>query len=110
MTQQQIIAQAEAIQPALVEQIVQEGWIQDLQLQIWQEVLCACEDAPEKPQPGAPLLIAPPYTDLYVYHLLRQGALVAGDTEQYNQYLLLFSSRYREFAAWYLRNHKPKGA
>lgn len=101
----EIIAQADKLQAAAVDADLQRKWLQDLQLQVWQEVFCACEDAPS--EPGTELLIQAPYQDVYVYYLLRQGALLFGDMEQYNQYQLLFASRYREFAAWYLRNHKP---
>ena len=108
MTAQQIIDQADKLHLAAVDTALQRSWLQDLQLQVWQEVLCACSDAPPKPQADTPLLIDAPYTDVYVYYLLKQGALQFGDLEQYNQYQVLFSSRYREFASWYLRNHKVK--
>ena len=104
----EIIAQADKLHSGPVEEQLQLYWLQDLQLQVWQEVLCACEAAPAKPTEDSPLLIEAPYQDVYVYYLLRQGALASGDMEQYNQYQTLFSSRYREFASWYLRTHKVK--
>ena len=108
MTMEQIAQRAQGLLSSPVNRGLQEQWLQDLELQVWQEVFCACADAPAKPEPAwdAPMLIEAPYTDVYVYHILRQEALLVGDMEQYNQYLLLFSSRYREFAAWYLRNHR----
>ena len=106
MTAQQIINQADKLHLAQVDADLQLQWLQDLQLQVWQEVLSKCENAPQKPQADTDLLIEDPYTDVYVYYLLRQGALQFGDVEQYNQYQALFSSRYREFAAWYLRSHR----
>ena len=102
-----IMEQAAAMLPAPVEEALQKAWLEALELQVWQEVFCPCEDAPPKPSGDDTLLIQPPYTDIYVYHILRQEALLHGDIEQYNQYQLLFASRYREFAAWYLRNHRP---
>lgn len=107
MTVQEILGQTEKMLSAPVEEALQKSWIYDLELQLWQEVFCACEDAPGKPAMGDALLVDAPYQDVYVYHILQKEALLHGDTEQYNQYTLLFSSRYREFSAWYLRNHKP---
>ena len=104
----EITQQADKLQPSAVDEELQLAWLQALQLQVWQEVLCACEAAPAKPTAESQPLIQAPYQDVYVYYLLRQGALQFGDMEQYNQYQLLFASRYREFAAWYLRNHKVK--
>lgn len=106
MTREEVLGQAEAMLSAPVDMALQEGWLQDLELQVWQEVFCACEDAPAQPEAGEDLLIGAPYQDVYVYHLLQKAALLYGDTEQYNQYLLLFSGRYREFASWYLRTHR----
>ena len=107
MTVQEVLEQAAILLPAPVEEALQKAWLQALELQVWQEVFCACENPPKTPSGGDTLLISAPYQDVYVYHILRQEALLHGDIEQYNQYQLLFASRYREFTAWYLRNHKP---
>ena len=56
------------------------------------------------------LLASEPYgPDLYVKYLENQIDYYNGETEKYNNSLLMYQSAYLAFARWYSRSHRPLG-
>lgn len=53
------------------------------------------------------LLIADTYSDVYTDYLMAMIAYSNGETERYQNSMIMFNSNYREYANWYNRTHKP---
>lgn len=53
------------------------------------------------------LLIADTYSDVYTDYLMAMIAYSNGETERYQNSMIMFNTNYREYANWYNRNHKP---
>lgn len=53
------------------------------------------------------LLIPDTYSDVYTDYLMAMIAYSNGETERYQNSMIMFNSNYREYANWYNRTHKP---
>ena len=53
------------------------------------------------------LLIADTYSDVYTDYLMAMIAYSNGETERYQNSMIMFNTNYREYANWYNRTHKP---
>lgn len=53
------------------------------------------------------LLIADTYSDVYTDYLMAMIAYSNGETERYQNSMIMFNTNYREYADWYNRTHKP---
>jgi hypothetical protein len=53
------------------------------------------------------LLIADTYSDVYTDYLMAMIAYSNGETERYQNSMIMFNSNYREYTNWYNRTHKP---
>lgn len=53
------------------------------------------------------LLIADTYSDVYTDYLMAMIAYSNGETERYQNSMIMLNSNYREYANWYNRTHKP---
>lgn len=113
MTVSQALALGEKVGCAPATQQEMLDWLSHLDQQVYLEIHSRFQPAPapftpydHTTDPAAVLSIAPPFDDCYWMYLAKEMALAAGDLELYNQYLLLFASRFGEYAAWYCRSHR----
>lgn len=53
------------------------------------------------------LLIDDTYSDVYTDYLMAMIAYSNGETERYQNSMIMFNSNYKEYADWYNRTHKP---
>lgn len=55
----------------------------------------------------AELLVEAPYTDLYKYYLFAMIDFANGETDKYENSMIMFNNSYSEYKAWYNRTHMP---
>lgn len=59
---------------------------------------------------GTELLVPAPYDEVYISYMGMMIDMINGETARYNNSAALFNRQYADFANWYNRHHKPKGA
>lgn len=57
-----------------------------------------------------PLLVEPPYDDIYLRWLEAQIDYANGEFDRYNNVLRAYNDMYTAFSSYYSRTHMPKGA
>ena len=53
------------------------------------------------------LLIVDTYSDIYTDYLMAMIAYSNGETERYQNSMIMYNSKYKEYADWYNRTHTP---
>lgn len=54
------------------------------------------------------LLVSSPYDVIYLYYLSAQVDYQNSEIASYNNNIALYNSEYKDFAAFYRRNHRPR--
>lgn len=89
------------------------AWLNQIDTQIKQEIIDVREGADQIPfsgydsdtDPGAALLVPPPYDELYIFYLKAQMELYNGDINAYNASVAVFNSQLQGFRNQYNRLH-----
>jgi hypothetical protein len=90
------------------------GWLSTLDGQLFTEVLSFYEGAPATFTPytdadlDKQLLVADPYSDLYVKWLIAQTDLANMEITRYNNSLSVFDVAYEKWCSYYNRTHTHK--
>ena len=125
MTPYVAIAEADALQPNYYETEQKLKWLTRLDQQIKREILDTHERNAEDPLnfftegvgyesyaqedwSAIPLLVPPPYDEIYIHWLCMQIDLYNQEMEKYNNAGALFSAAYDAFAKAWHRSHRPK--
>lgn len=116
MTVYEAVSMAQQMRPSEVSvaQLVQ--WLAALDGQIWTEVVSQYEDhVPDTmptysemdadPDEETPLMVEPPYDDMYVTYLIMRIDLYNADYERYNNEAVQFNEIWQRYVNWYNRNH-----
>ena len=91
-------------------------WLSELDGQIYEEIMKNAEDAPPPPQlpyrMDASLereLLAPfPHEGLYISYMSMQVDYHNGETNRYNNGMVMFNMAYQMLENAWIRNHMPK--
>ncbi|MGN0134959.1 MAG: hypothetical protein ACI4AO_09545 [Anaerotignum sp.] len=54
------------------------------------------------------LIVQIPYTYIYIYYLAAMIDFYNGDSDRYNDTMVLFNQEWEDYAAYYRQTHKPK--
>lgn len=106
MTVNEAIAQADALKPGnQIGYEVKEAWLKKLEEQITREIVNTHEGGAVT---DGSLAASGAYEDLYIYYLCAQADRTHEEFAKYNNDMIMFNSRYDEFAKEYHRRHMPK--
>lgn len=106
----------DTLKPNGYTQMEKIGWLSYLDGMIKAEIIDTHEGAEgirffgydENTDLDTELLAAEPYgRDLYIKYLENQMDYYNGETEKYNNSLVMYQAAYLAFARWYNRNHLP---
>lgn len=117
MTIQQVLNQIDHDIPNQFDEKSKIDWLAQLDGRIFVEVISTHEGGADSfagydgntPQTRE-LLAADPYGELYLYYLEARMAYLHGESERYENARDMFNQRYRDYASWYNRTHRPKPA
>ena len=54
------------------------------------------------------LVVPVPFTDVYVFYLISMVDFYNGDSNKYNDSMILYNDAWENYAAYYLQTHTPK--
>ena len=116
MTAAQALIRADLTRPNELEPELKLGWLAALDGQIRQTLHLThegCAEAAARPVPEDPeaeLPVPPPWDELYLRYLVMRIDLENGELERYNADAACFNRAWRDYAAHYVRTHRPLGA
>ena len=115
MTIREILTAVKAVKPGQYEDPLLIRWLGELEMRIWQDILChyGPKDAPPPPvpaenDPDRVLQVAPPHDDIYVKWLCAQIDYHNAEFDRYNNGVVAFNAGLQAFADWYNRAHMPR--
>lgn len=111
----EMIDMVDKLTPNAYETIDKIQWLKHLDLQIYDEVISGCEGYEQismgeydvEQYDDTELLAPDMFSDLYRWYLEAQIGKANGETERYNNALILFQSKWQEYCNWYIRHHMP---
>ena len=122
MTISEILALVDDINPNTYDEKIKINWLSELDNKIFTSLVMTCEHVLVDDGEGNLVeptftayteddeekeLIAPnEFADIYRYYLATQIEYSNGETDRYNNSMLMFNSAYDAFERWYVRNHK----
>ena len=112
----EILADVDEIKPNTYDDNVKLRWLSELDGKIFDQIILTHEH--EVPEEGEltfepyqslseDLLVPFPYTDLYRHYLFAMIDYSNGETDRYQNSMVMFNASYQEFTNWYNRTHKP---
>lgn len=106
----EIIERVDAVKPSPYGDEAKARWLEELDGKIAVEVL-----GTEAPVYGPerwddPLLVAPPYDNLYELYVSAMIDYHNQEIDRYNNSMALFNTALEEFRRWYIRTHRPERA
>ena len=125
MTINQVLAMVDEITPNTFDTKVKIDWLSKLDGRVFNDIILTHEhdlvdDGTEEGNlieptfPGyaeAPLdtelLIPDTYSDVYRDYLMAMIAYSNGETERYQNSMIMFNTNYKDYGDWYNRTHKP---
>lgn len=109
----EVMERVKRTKPNTIEGKDQARWLLTLDGRVYEEVTKA--DDPEKlpvkswPDDGdKPLLAESPYDSIYDMYLTAMICFALGEYNDYNNIVDQFEKTFRDFKAWWRRNHVPK--
>lgn len=110
----ELLANVQEMKPNQYSDQILIGWISSLEGKIVKEVF----ETHEQEEPivfhgyteadmDVELLVEESYTDLYKYYLHAMIDYSNGETDRYENSMIMFNNTYAEYKAWYNRTHKP---
>lgn len=106
MTQQEAIAQVDALLPNTCSQAAKALWVERVE-QLAERELLGNRQGGYAPLPGQ-LRIPAPYDECYLRYLEAQIHYTHGEMTRYANAMMLFNSAYAGFCAWHIRNFLPR--
>jgi len=113
MTINEAITNIDAVEPNQYTQDQKIAWLNQLDGQIFDELVLTHEHDPETvfepyTDTTATLLVTFPYdSEIYEYYLKAMITEANHETVKYNVAMSLFNAAYSRYCAWYNRNHHP---
>ena len=107
-TMNRVIKQVDEKRPNGYKDEQKYRWISSLDGMIARDVMgieAPCYDCPA--DADRELLIKYPYEDLYELYVTAQIELCDREYNDYNQVVLVFEERLKQYKAWYIRNNRP---
>lgn len=122
MTIYEVLAMVDEIQPNTYDEKVKMTWLSELDGRVFKDVVLEYEHELVDDGEGnmieptftayddenQELIIPDEYADIYRHWLFAQIAYSNGETERYQNAMLMFNSSYQDYTKWYRRNHKSK--
>lgn len=111
----ELIAYVDTIRPNAYDKDVMTGWVNEIERQVWEQVISRAEGAEE--YPGAynydengevELLVDDTHKDVYVTYLLAKMDHANMEIDRYNVDSTMHQAAWESYAAEYRRNHLPK--
>ena len=115
MTIREILTQADTLRPNAYTDGEKIHWLNTLEGRIYTEIYRRAEDFTGEYLPfkegeeERELSVEAPYTDLYLFYLMAMIDFFNGDVARYNDTMVLYNQAWEDYAAYYRRQHKPKG-
>ncbi len=123
MTINQVLAMVDEITPNTFDTKVKIDWLSKLDGRVFNDIILTHEHALVEDEEGnlieptfsgysdlavdKELLIDDVYSDVYRDYLMAMIAYSNGETERYQNSMIMFNSNYKEYVDWYNRTHKP---
>lgn len=111
----ELIAYVDTIRPNAYDKDVMTGWVNEIERQVWEQVISRAEGAEE--YPGAyiydeneetELLVEDAHKDVYVTYILAQMDYANMEIDRYNVDSTMHQAAWDSYASEYRRNHLPK--
>lgn len=117
MTIAEAISRVDAIRPNGFRQAQKIIWLENLEAQIYREIVLPNENPenihfegfPPDVEIGTKLIAPLPYDDVYIKWLESQIHLANSEIDRYNNAKTLFNNAYAVFRDWWKREHMPLG-
>lgn len=116
MTLAELIAYVDKIRPNAYDKDVMTGWVNEIEWQVYDQVLSRAMDftgtyIPYKYDLDAEreLFVDDAHKGVYVYYLLAQMDHSNMEIDRYNADTTMHQAAWQDYAANYRRNHIPKG-
>lgn len=115
MTIQKVMAEVESISPNAIDEGLKISWLNQMEETIYKEVICTHEGYEEihlkqitmESDYEQELIAEDPYSKLYVFYLLSKIDFINHEWDSYNNTAEMFNQAYKEYKAYYNRNHMP---
>ena len=111
----ELIAHVDSIRPNAYDKDVMTGWVNEIERQVWEQVINRAEDAVDYPglyvydaNDETELLVDDSHKDVYVTYLLAQMDYANMEIDRYNVDSTMHQAAWDGYAAEYRRNHLPK--
>lgn len=114
MTVREILTMADGIRPNAYEDREKIYWLNTIEGRIYKEILNVRDGYDdtfipfEEGEEERELAIKVPYTDIYLYYLAAMIDIANGDSNRYNDTMVLFNTAWDDVAAYYRREYKPR--
>ena len=109
----EVVARVKNTKPNAIEEKDQARWLLTVDGRVYEEVTRA--DEPDRlpckawPEDGDKPMLAPsPYDSIYDLYLTAMICFALGEYDDYNNIAEQFERTFRDFRAWWRRNHVPK--
>lgn len=113
----ELIAYVDMIRPNAYDKDVMTGWVNEIEHQVWEQVINRAEDAVEYPglyvydeHDETELLVDDAHKDVYVTYLLAKMDYANMEIDRYNVDSNMHQAAWDSYAAEYRRNHLPKSS
>lgn len=115
MTIQEVMTEVESISPNAIDEGLKMAWLNSLEETIYKEVICTHEGHENvtlrkitmETDYERELIAEEPYARLYVLYLLTKINYANHEWSDYNNTAEMFNQAYKEYKAYYNRNHMP---
>lgn len=111
----ELIAYVDSIRPNAYDKDVMTGWVNEIERQVWEQVINRAENAVDYPglyvydaNDETELLVDDSHKDVYVTYLLAQMDYANMEIDRYNVDSAMHQAAWDGYAAEYRRNHLPK--
>ena len=116
MTIQEVITEVDELNPNVIDEGLKIKWLNDIENTIYLELVLPREGSEQIEKPNITIdsdysheLIADtPYSRLYAEYILSKIDYTNREYDSYNNMVQQFNESYKEFAAYYNRNHMHK--
>lgn len=116
MNIQQVMSTVDELKPNTIDEGIKLGWLQDVELTIYNEIILTHENSEnyEKPEISlqtsysTELIAEEPYARLYSEYLMSKIDFIQQEWTSYNNMSEQFNQSYKEYMAYYGRTHKHK--
>ena len=117
MTINEAITRINALKPNGISQDEKINWLSTLDITIKNEIIDVYEGEEIKDFTGytsetpltTPLIVPPPYDEIYLYWLESKINYWNGEMGRYNNSITMFNTAYSAFERHYIKTHKTKG-